>query len=157
MIPSLDLISLIFVTLSIVLVNAQNSELWPAAYPLAVRSPYLQAWESSMNGSHPTTNWPTFWSNQVCTRLCHFQYIQLTLFQIVGWAGYIRIDGQSYRWLGDVGTDGTISTPAANLTSRQVTPTRSIFTMQAGPMNLNATFLSPIEVSTNDETFATDI
>lgn len=68
MFHSLNLFGLFFVTLPIILVHAQNSNLWPAAYPLAVRSPYLQAWESSMNGTQTMTNWPMLWSNAVCIR-----------------------------------------------------------------------------------------
>lgn len=140
--------SLIFLILPAVFVHAQNTDLWPAAYPLAVRSPYLQAWESSMNGSQPIFSWPVFWSGEVCARFSiSVLYIVLTLSQNLGWVGYIRIDGQTYRWLGQVGSSDN-STQASNMISRQITPTRSIFTMQAGPMVLNVTFLSPIEVST---------
>ncbi len=52
------------------------------------------------------------------------------------------MDGLTYTWMGNYNTqNGT-----ANVTNIQVTPTRSIFTMQAGPMNVTVTFLSPIEV-----------
>ena len=37
-------------------------------------------------------------------------------------------------------------TPTANVTGIHLTPTRTIYTMQAGSMILNVTFLSPIEV-----------
>lgn len=63
--------------------------------------------------------------------------------QTLGWAGLIRIDGQSYRWLG--GNDIPDST-SCNLTARQTTPTRTILQYEAGPMNLTVTYLSPIEV-----------
>lgn len=50
-----------------VVVHAQTNILTPAAYPLAVRSPYLQAWESSMKGTHPNVDWPLFWEGKnVC-------------------------------------------------------------------------------------------
>lgn len=62
--------------------------------------------------------------------------------QILGWAGYVRIDGASYEWLGAATTYGS----ATNLTATTITPTRTVFTIHAGPMNLNVTFLSPIEV-----------
>ena len=61
----------------------------------------------------------------------------------MGWAGKIRIDGTTYAWLGQDGIDNA----SATVTDFQITPTRSIFAMQAGPMNLTVTFLSPIEVS----------
>ena len=59
----------------------------------------------------------------------------------MGWAGKIRVNGTTYKWLG---MDGS-GTPA-NVTNIQITPTRSIFVLQAGPMNVTITFLSPIEV-----------
>lgn len=62
--------------------------------------------------------------------------------QILGWAGYVRIDGASYEWLGAATTYGS----ATNLTATTITPTRTVFTIHAGPMDLNVTFLSPIEV-----------
>lgn len=61
----------------------------------------------------------------------------------MGWAGKIRVDGQTYAWMGQ---DGVGNGPA-NVTNVQITPTRSIFVMQAGPMNVTVTYLSPIEVS----------
>lgn len=88
MLPSFGFMFLVLVTLSGIPVYAQNSDLWPAAYPLAVRSPYLQAWVSTMNGSHPTVDWPTFWeSEDVCTSFITF--ITYNLFCIR------RLDGQA--------------------------------------------------------------
>ena len=60
---------------------------------------------------------------------------------IMGWTGKIRVNGTTYKWLG---MDET-GTPA-NVTNVQVTPTRTLFVMQAGPMNVTITFLSPVEV-----------
>ena len=34
----------------------------PAAYPLAVRSPYFSPWLSATNGTSITNAWPRFWS-----------------------------------------------------------------------------------------------
>ena len=34
----------------------------------------------------------------------------------------------------------------ATVTNVQITPTRSIYTMKAGPVGLTVTFLSPVEV-----------
>ena len=62
------------------------------------------------------------------------------------WAGRIRIDGQTYTWLGDNANPAI----AATVIGRQVTPTRTMFSLQAGPMDINVTFLSPIEVSRTD-------
>ena len=46
-----------------------------------------------------------------------------------------------------MGNDLTNADIASNVTNIQITPTRSIFVMKAGPMNVTVTFLSPVEVS----------
>ncbi|KAJ7088044.1 hypothetical protein B0H15DRAFT_295949 [Mycena belliarum] len=98
---------------------------FPAAVPLAVRSPTFSAWLDTRNGSNPMATWPQFWNDQ----------------HTLGWAGYIKVDGVTFRWLGDgIGTGGT-------WLGTQVTPTRTILSVQAGPMLLNVTFLSPVEPS----------
>ena len=50
------------------------------------------------------------------------------------------MNGQTYQWMGHDGAG------IANVTNIQITPTRSVFVMQAGPMNITITFLSPVEV-----------
>ncbi|KAJ7695284.1 DUF1793-domain-containing protein [Mycena olivaceomarginata] len=97
---------------------------FPSAVPLAVRTPTFSCWLDTRNGSNPMSSWPQFWNDQ----------------HILGWAGYIKVDGLAYHWLGDPGP-GNASTWLATA----VTPTRTILTVQAGPMRLNVTFLSPIE------------
>ncbi|KAK7685160.1 hypothetical protein QCA50_011523 [Cerrena zonata] len=62
---------------------------------------------------------------------------------VLGWEGMIRIDDHAYQWLGF----SSQSLDIANITSTQITPTRTIFTYDAGPAQLTATFLSPIERS----------
>ncbi|EIW62884.1 DUF1793-domain-containing protein [Trametes versicolor FP-101664 SS1] len=101
---------------------------FPGSIPLANRSPYLSAWHPSKNGSgEVSSSWPTFWDQK----------------NILGWSGKIRVDGSTYNWMGgDVGPPNS-----GNVTNVQITPTRSIFTMQAGPMNVTVTYLSPIEPS----------
>lgn len=64
--------------------------------------------------------------------------------QALGWTGYIRVDNFTYQWLGDNAT-----VHSASLDSFHITPTRTIFNLKAGPMNLNITFLTPIEVGTS--------
>ena len=55
------------------------------------------------------------------------------------------MDGISYSWLGqDPAQSGH---NISNVTNVQITPTRSVFVLTAGPMNVTVTFLSPIEVS----------
>ena len=72
---------------------------------------------------------------------------------ILGWAGKIRVDGATYNWMGaDIGPPQN-----ANVTNVQITPTRSIYTMEAGPMNFSITFLSPIEVRASTPMRATRV
>ncbi|THH29207.1 hypothetical protein EUX98_g4981, partial [Antrodiella citrinella] len=71
------------------------------------------------------SNWPKFWNQQ-----------------ILGWLGYIRVDGTTYEWLGD----GVPTVNFTTLLGLQMTPTRTIYSLRAGPsMLVNITFLSPIE------------
>ena len=68
--------------------------------------------------------------------------IPLTCFsKPLGWAGHVRIDNTTYRWLGQA--SGPNST---TLTDTTITPTQTIWTIRAGPMDLTVTFLTPIEV-----------
>ncbi|KAI0353838.1 DUF1793-domain-containing protein [Trametes cingulata] len=101
---------------------------FPASIPLSVCSPFMSVWHPSTNSSNPLSEaWPTVWGQK----------------SIIGWAGIIRVDGQAYEWMGNDYTPPS----TANITSVQITPTRSIFVIQAGPMKVTATFLSPIEPS----------
>ncbi|KAF8885602.1 DUF1793-domain-containing protein [Infundibulicybe gibba] len=92
---------------------------WPGAVPLAIRSPHFNSWLPSPGQQQ----WPTFWNDPNRT---------------LGWMGYIRIDGITWEWLGPPGRSG-------NLTKTEITPTRTILTFVAGPMEVEVTFLSPIE------------
>lgn len=59
--------------------------------------------------------------------------------QITGWAGLIRVDGESYTWMGLPGTN------TVNQTAFEYTSTKSIFTMNVGgQVEMNITFLSPL-------------
>ncbi|KAG8728190.1 hypothetical protein FRC12_021948 [Ceratobasidium sp. 428] len=99
----------------------------PPSIPLAVRSPYLSAWlPGGNNGGRLNTAWPTFWTGSV-----------------LGWAGYVRVDGKTYTILGAPNVAGPT---LANQKSMQFTATKSIFVMSAGPVDVTVTFLSPVEV-----------
>ncbi|KAI9459208.1 hypothetical protein BJY52DRAFT_1119183 [Lactarius psammicola] len=99
--------------------------LFPAAIPLAVRSPYLSCWDHTTNGTNLGSLWPTT-SNPT---------------QILGWAVLVRIDGLTYSFLGnEPGLNGTV-----NVTDTVITPTQTVIAAQAGPMQVNLTFLNPIE------------
>ncbi|THV03669.1 hypothetical protein K435DRAFT_650779 [Dendrothele bispora CBS 962.96] len=96
----------------------------PLSYPLAIRSPYLNAWQSIPTGiTSLTHDWPIHWNDQ-----------------IFGWIGFVRIDGVPWIWLGK-----DSEKKIATIQSSKVTPTRSVFTLSAGNMALTITFFSPIE------------
>ncbi|KAI1793781.1 hypothetical protein LXA43DRAFT_1122215 [Ganoderma leucocontextum] len=117
MLPS-ALWSLLFLSVFSSLVRAQRpvQTLFPGAIPLAVKTPYMSVWYEGLNTSASLSNyWPLVWGWGSA---------------IMGWDGMIRVNGTTYRWMGS-DPAGT----AANVTNIQITPTRSIFVMQAGPMN----------------------
>ncbi|KAK7685178.1 hypothetical protein QCA50_011541 [Cerrena zonata] len=95
----------------------------PFILPLALKSPYLHAWTSK---PHVNLSWPMFWNGDE---------------QV--WEGMVRIDNHAYQWIGN----SKIHPDTANLTDVRITPTRTIVTYVAGPAQLTATFLSPIERS----------
>ncbi|KAK6951258.1 hypothetical protein Daesc_007789 [Daldinia eschscholtzii] len=102
----------------------------PPAIPLAVKSPYLNSWlnvgSDGGNGGYLAGEWPKFWSQQN-----------------TGWAGFIRVDGKAYNWLG--------APPGADVvdqTEFSYTSTRSTFVMNVdGKVEMNITFLSPVTPS----------
>jgi uncharacterized protein YqiB (DUF1249 family) len=95
----------------------------PPAAPLIVRSPYLSTWQSSTLS--PGT-WQTFWNGDTTAM-----------------AGIVRIDGAPFVFAGDpyIGDTGA----ALEQTHLAVTATRSVFTLQAGGVQLTLEYLSPIE------------
>lgn len=54
---------------------------------------------------------------------------------------FIRVDGRLYGLLGTGGGNET------TIQATFITPTQTTFTLRTGPVDLNLTFLSPIEVS----------
>ncbi|KIK51931.1 hypothetical protein GYMLUDRAFT_265647 [Collybiopsis luxurians FD-317 M1] len=114
---------------------AHSQTIQPPAIPLAVRSPYVQAYLAHTSTSTPNNsvqNWPNFWTTK----------------HTLGWCGLLRVDNASYLWQGDpkgltLNNNATLNN--AILESYQVTPTRTIFNLTAGNMAINITFLSPIE------------
>lgn len=110
----------------------------PPAAPLAVRNPYLSTWLPST--ALPGT-WPQFWQGH-----------------ITAMAAIARIDGTAYMILGDPsitltvpdgnhGTPGTVSGFERALRQKglTVTPTRSVFTLAGGGVEVTVEFLSPVE------------
>ncbi|KAI5119765.1 hypothetical protein M0805_009236 [Coniferiporia weirii] len=99
----------------------------PPALPLAVRSPYLSSWVAQGNSPLPITN----------TRPGSWFVNQLT-----SWSALVLVDGEVYRILGDV---YTANITQANQTAVEFTPTSTTFVLTAGQVQINATFLNPIE------------
>jgi Domain of unknown function (DUF5127) len=66
--------------------------------------------------------------------------------QVLGWSFFVRVDGVTTSFLSD---DPPLSNRTVNLTNVLVTPTRTIFVAQTGSMQVNLTFLNPIEVRFN--------
>ncbi len=89
------------------------------ATPLVVHDPYFSIWsDSNRLTDDPTRHW---------TGVTH----ELN--------GIARVDGKNYRYLGDA--DRKI--PALEETRRQITPTRTVVTMQSPEIELSITFLTP--------------
>ncbi|KAI0278710.1 hypothetical protein BGY98DRAFT_1186437 [Russula aff. rugulosa BPL654] len=110
-------------------VRAQATSTPPAAaIPLSVRSPYLNCW-LQQNGNLPIfgQTWPTTINDS----------------QVLGWSVLVRVDGLTYSFLGAVLPD--LYNFTVNSTSIAITPTQTVVTARAGPMQVNLTFLNPIE------------
>ncbi|MHB1511033.1 MAG: glutaminase domain-containing protein [Acidimicrobiales bacterium] len=105
-------------------ITKSDARFRPPAVPLAVRSPYLNAW---LPGDTLPGTWPMRWIGQE-TQL----------------AGIVRIDGQPWVWAG-APSAGSIELPNMNQESLRVTPTRSVFTVEAAGLRLSVEFLSPVE------------
>ncbi|OZJ04999.1 hypothetical protein BZG36_02117 [Bifiguratus adelaidae] len=76
-------------------------------------------------------NWPQFWTGN----------------QIKGWGANAGVDNQSYPIMGNPG-QGMIGVTANTVQiSLTVTPITSVYVLQAGPVAVTITFLSPVEQS----------
>ncbi|KAL0573007.1 hypothetical protein V5O48_008953 [Marasmius crinis-equi] len=99
----------------------------PPSIPLAVRTPYLSAWLPQGAGAALNDVWPTFWAGQT-----------------LGWAGFVKVDGTAYSWLGTPSVPGATFNKATQK-SFTFTATQSTFVLSAGPVDLTVNFLSPVE------------
>ncbi|KAI0358681.1 hypothetical protein OH77DRAFT_1421109 [Trametes cingulata] len=107
--------------------SAPSQTFFPASIPLAIRSPYMSIWYNATAGADPLSqSWPLFWGRSA----------------IMDLQGAIRVDNQTYIWTGKDNPPTRASN--ASITGVLVTPTRSIFAMRAGPMNVTISYLSPI-------------
>ena len=89
------------------------------ATPLVVHDPYFSIWSTTDR----LTDGPTR----------HWTGVRQEL------NGIVRVDGKNYRYLGDADS----SVPALLETGRQITPTRTVVTMQSSEIELSLTFLTP--------------
>ncbi len=125
-IPRALLLSLTALTAVGASARAQTfTPLRPPAAPLITRGPYLNVWLRNNTGIAPRT-WPQHWDGSVKAI-----------------TGIANIDGTPYLFLGAPGTPAIPKTMTQ--TSLQTTATQSIFTFNAGGVNLTVDFLSPVE------------
>ncbi|GAA5820315.1 hypothetical protein JCM11251_005569 [Rhodosporidiobolus azoricus] len=96
----------------------------PIVVPLAVRGPYLGAYLTGRQDKNLATMDPHFWTTQP-----------------LGWKGLVRIDGETWNWMGNL-TDW----PACTNASIHHTAAATTFSLHPEPatVELTATFLSPI-------------
>jgi hypothetical protein len=108
-----------FIGISTVAGAQQAAPLRAPATPLVAHDPYFSIWSTAdrLTGG-PTRHWTG--TPQPLN-------------------GIIRVDGKNYRYLGD--DDNGI--PALQELSRQITPTRTIVTLQSPEITLRVTFLTP--------------
>jgi hypothetical protein len=117
--------------------------------PLEVRFPYLNFWTSPSNTSGNTIASDEFFARAVR----HANFLLLTiglrfsrldtssLHQLSGRTALLRIDGVTHSVFGQLALANR-----SNVTGSFITPTRTIFTLDVGPVEVSVTFLSPIEV-----------
>ncbi|KAI9811087.1 MAG: hypothetical protein M1827_005669 [Pycnora praestabilis] len=101
----------------------------PPAIPLAVRSPYTNAWVSTAKNGTLNTNSAIFWPGNV-----------------VGWEGIVTVDGTSYEYLG-IGSQNLPELPnleTATPLTVSYDSQYSNFTFAAGPVEVTASFLSTV-------------
>ncbi|KAK7744441.1 hypothetical protein SLS53_003325 [Cytospora paraplurivora] len=101
----------------------------PPAIPLAVKGPYTSAWSTTAGNSTLNSASPIFWTGDP-----------------LAWEGIVQVDGISYEYL------GTGSKGLPKLDNLQVAIPRSVsydsqysnFTFLAGPVEVEASFFSPV-------------
>ncbi|KAI0278696.1 hypothetical protein BGY98DRAFT_1186430, partial [Russula aff. rugulosa BPL654] len=110
-------------------VGRNDGDIYPAV-PLAVRSPYLNCWLlDNENVSTSGQTWPRTINNS----------------QILGWSVLVRVDNVTYSFLGDVDPNLVNGTVNLNSTYYAIGSTYTLLSGHAGPMQVNLTFLSPVE------------
>ncbi|KAI0031102.1 hypothetical protein K488DRAFT_52813, partial [Vararia minispora EC-137] len=121
---------LFFVLAAPLLPVLAQSSFFPGNVPLAARSAYFNSRLDARDPANTANIWPTFGAPNL---------------KILGWAGYLKVDNTTYRWLGNAVAYNNITVTTPPVVNMVVTPTRTIFTLNAGTqMQFNVTFLSPI-------------
>lgn len=95
------------------------------AVPLVFRSPYLSTWLAT--DSLPGT-WPTFWTGH-----------------ITAMTGIALIDGSAYVFMGSPALPNAVPFPTMRQTASVLTATSSQFVLEQAGVELDVTFLSPVE------------
>src|SRR5579871_42736 len=96
-----------------------NPSLRAPATPLIVHDPYFSIWSTSDRLTDSSTR--------------HWTGARQPL------NGLIRIDAKTWRYLGDADSE----IPALTETHREITPTRTLVTLQSPEIELDLTFLTP--------------
>ncbi|KAH8166854.1 hypothetical protein CIB48_g1380 [Xylaria polymorpha] len=110
--------------------DASYSPLRPPAIPLAVRNPYTNVWAANIAaGGKLNSQTPSFWTTDP-----------------VGWEGIVVVDDTAYEYLGSTNAElpkeaqYTSAVPLTVIFDSQ----SSNFTFKAGPVTIEASFLSPV-------------
>jgi Domain of unknown function (DUF5127)/Domain of unknown function (DUF4964) len=98
----------------------------PPAVPLAVRSPYLSTWISTHNKETLNGLRPMFWTGAE-----------------VGWSGLLQVDNTTYEWIG-YPSSALANVESVITESVEYTATKTVYTLSAGKVGVNVTFLTPI-------------
>ncbi|KAJ6519201.1 hypothetical protein C8R45DRAFT_950524 [Mycena sanguinolenta] len=106
-----------------------NTPFNPPSIPLAVRTPYLSTWLPQGQGAALNSGWATHWAGET-----------------TAWAGFVKVDGESYSYLGAASVTGSSFTQATQK-SMTFTSTQSVFVLSAGPVDVTVTFLSPVDAT----------
>ncbi|ORY78924.1 glutaminase GtaA [Leucosporidium creatinivorum] len=113
--------------------------LLPPAIPLAVKSPYVNAWLPAGgehgSGGYLVGSWTKHWP---------ISYPPTDKQYELGWAGLIRIDDETFEFLGDPLRDDIGTKLIANQTGFGYTATQSIFSFEARGVAFKVIFLSPV-------------
>src|ERR1700735_5151359 len=100
------MIHLILLLLSLIQYGRAQQTLFPAAIPLAVRSPYLSCWDFTTNGTTIGKLWSTISAHQPDSSTddaCYFLSLDVaskfTAFQDLSIPVHVRVDNITYSFL----------------------------------------------------------